>query len=202
MLISAKALHSLRSGIHPYKVLDLFLVLGSVLLEDLERISLGRRFGIRIVEKVLDSQKNLLNGDGWLPCLLLVQNTEANGAGRIHVGMKQRRVEFAFGRLGGIFLRENHVQLEEAALPDGFLLSRDSAVPVHEVQTSLRRLSRLREKTKGVVLSPLLAFLLQAVDTERHSRGWRAEKTRSVPGNGCGDANAGYGEVPRSDGDK
>jgi hypothetical protein len=56
------------------------LVLGAILLKQVVRLCLGRRLGVRVVKEVLDAQQDLLDGDGGLPCLLLVENRQANGA--------------------------------------------------------------------------------------------------------------------------
>jgi len=53
--------------------------------------------------------------------------------------------------------RENHVKLEEAAFPQCLFLAWDTAAPLHEVETSLRGLRRLRIEAKGMILSPLLS---------------------------------------------
>ena len=52
-----------------------FFVVGlSILLEEVVGFSLSRRFRIGIVEQILDSKENLLDGDRWFPSLLLVQD--------------------------------------------------------------------------------------------------------------------------------
>lgn len=43
----------------------------------------------------MDAQENLLDRDGWLPCLFLVENRQADGARGIDVRMEQRRYKFA-----------------------------------------------------------------------------------------------------------
>lgn len=41
----------------------------------------------------------MLDGDRRLPCLFFVQNGEANGTGRVDIGVEQRRDEFACGMM-------------------------------------------------------------------------------------------------------
>ena len=53
-------------------------------------------------------------------------------------------------------LRECHRHLEDAALPDGLLFTRDTTFPYLEVEDALRILDRSRPETKRVVLPPLL----------------------------------------------
>jgi hypothetical protein len=44
----------------------------------------------------LDSEEDLFDGDGGLPGLFLVEDREADGAGRVDVGVEERRSEFAW----------------------------------------------------------------------------------------------------------
>lgn len=53
--------------------LDLAIVCGPVLFKQIVCIGLGWRFGVGIVQQVLDAQENLLDGDCWLPTFLLIQ---------------------------------------------------------------------------------------------------------------------------------
>jgi hypothetical protein len=74
------------------------LVLDSVSLEQIIRLSLSRRLRVRVVEQVLDTQQNLLHRDGRLPSLILVQNRKTDRARGVDVGMEQRRDEFTCER--------------------------------------------------------------------------------------------------------
>ena len=53
--------------------------------------SLGGRLRVRAIEKVLDTYEHGLDGDGGSPALVLVENTEADGARGIYIGVEQRR---------------------------------------------------------------------------------------------------------------
>jgi hypothetical protein len=53
---------------------NLLLVVGSVLLEQVERVSLCGRVGVGFIQKRLNAEENLLDCDGGLPALLLVQD--------------------------------------------------------------------------------------------------------------------------------
>jgi hypothetical protein len=54
-------------------------------------------------------------------------------------------------------LRENHVELKQPALPDRLLFTRNAAAPLHQIQTTVGRLGRLRKEPERVVFAPLLA---------------------------------------------
>lgn len=69
---------ALRSRVLTDNALDAPLVLGPILLEHVVGLRLSWRLGVGVVEKVLDTQKDLLNGDGWLPGLFLVQDRQAD----------------------------------------------------------------------------------------------------------------------------
>ena len=71
------------------------LVRRAVLLEQVVGICLRRRFGVGVVEEVLDADEDLLDSDGWLPGLLLVQYRQADGATWIDIRVEQRWNEFA-----------------------------------------------------------------------------------------------------------
>ena len=81
---------------HPDNVLDLLLVLRAILLEQVVCFGLCGRLRVGIVQQVLDAQQDLFDGDGGLPRLFLVQDAEADGAGRVDVRVEERRHEFAW----------------------------------------------------------------------------------------------------------
>ena len=92
-----------RGGILSNNALDPLLVLDSVALKQVVGVCLRGRLGVWVVEEVLDTQKNCLDGDGGLPGLFLVQNGEANSAGRVDIRVEQGRDELALRWLGRIF---------------------------------------------------------------------------------------------------
>jgi len=69
---------ALRRRVLTDNAFDASLVLGAVLLEHIICLGLSWRLRVGIVEKVLDTQEDLLDGDGWLPGLFLVQNRQAH----------------------------------------------------------------------------------------------------------------------------
>lgn len=71
------------------------LVFGTVSLEQVVGLCLSRRLRVRIVQQVLDTQQDLLNGDRGLPRLFFVQDRQTDSSGGVDVGVKQRRDEFA-----------------------------------------------------------------------------------------------------------
>ena len=88
----------------------------------------------------------------------------------------------------GHTIREDDIDLKKAPLPDRLLPAWDAAFPVLQVQDSLLRPSRFREKAERMVFAPLfpasdrqhqetrgcrlakgcLPFLLQAILTQSH----------------------------------
>jgi hypothetical protein len=75
---------------------DLLLVGLPVLLEQVEGIGLGGRLWVGLVEERLDTEQNLPDGDGGLPAFFLVQDGQADGAGRVDVWVEERRGEFTW----------------------------------------------------------------------------------------------------------
>ena len=71
------------------------LVCRPVLLEQIVGVGLRGRLGIGFIEQILDTEKDLLDGDRGSPCLLLVQDRETDGAGGVDVGVEQRWRELA-----------------------------------------------------------------------------------------------------------
>lgn len=67
-----------------------------VSLEHVVRLGLGRGLRVGVVEEVLDAEEDLLDGDGWLPRLFLVQDRQADGARGVNVGVEQWGCEFAW----------------------------------------------------------------------------------------------------------
>jgi hypothetical protein len=66
---------------------------------------LGWGVGVWLVEQVLDSEENLLDGDSRLPCIFFVQDGQADGAGGVNVGVEERWDEFAY--LGQLLQSQN-----------------------------------------------------------------------------------------------
>lgn len=85
----------LRCWILFHNLSYLLLIGGAIFLVQVIRLRLSRRLRIRIIQKILDSQQDLLDRDCGLPRLLLVQNRKANCARWIDVGMEKWRDEFA-----------------------------------------------------------------------------------------------------------
>jgi hypothetical protein len=82
---------------------DFPLILGLVPLEEVVGVGLCGRIRVGVVEQVLDAQGDLLNGDGGLPRLVIVEDGQADGTGRVDIGMEQRRDELALWRLCRVF---------------------------------------------------------------------------------------------------
>ena len=86
----------LGGRVSPDLLLHASLVLDSVLLEEIVGLGLGGRLGVRVVEKVLHAEGNLLHGDGRLPTLVLVQDRKADSARGVDVRVEQGRRESAY----------------------------------------------------------------------------------------------------------
>ena len=139
--------------------LDPSLVLGLVVHEELVGLRLGGTVGVGIVEEVLDAQEHLLDGDGGTPSLLLVEDGQADGPGRVDVGMEQGRDELALGRLGRVLLGELEGDLVHAAGPVGVFLSGDAGFPLHEVGRSIALGFRPGVEAEGMIPAPVFALL-------------------------------------------
>lgn len=59
--------------------------------------------------------------------------------------------------LGGIFVGEGDLELEEAAFPDCLLFAGDATVPFLEVHHAVAAAHGFCEEAEGMVASPLLA---------------------------------------------
>lgn len=104
LLSSSSSLSSslLRRGVLLDDALHLLLVRLAVLLEQVERVGLGRGLWIRLVEQRLDAEQDLLDGDGGLPALFFVEDGEADGARGVDVWVEERGGEFALWGLGWV----------------------------------------------------------------------------------------------------
>jgi hypothetical protein len=87
---------SLGRRVLPYDFLDLALIRCSIFLEEVVSVGLGWGVGVWLVEQVLDTEENLLNGDRWLPCIFFIQDRQADRAGGVDVGVEERWDEFAY----------------------------------------------------------------------------------------------------------
>ena len=80
------------------KILDGFLVGGSVGLVERERFLLCGAFDVGLVlQQFLDAQKDGLDRDVGLPVFLVVEDGEADCARGVDVGVGQDRLEDALG---------------------------------------------------------------------------------------------------------
>lgn len=73
----------------------LLLVRYTILLEQIVGLGLRWRLRVDLVEKHLDAEKDLLDGDGGLPGFLFIQDRKADGAGGVDVRVEERGCEFA-----------------------------------------------------------------------------------------------------------
>lgn len=64
----------LRRGVVLHNMFDLLLVRLAVFLEQIVSFGLRGRIWVRVVQQILDSKKDLLDCDGWLPSFVLVQD--------------------------------------------------------------------------------------------------------------------------------
>ncbi len=96
--LTASTTALLRRRILAHDLLDPPFVLRPVSLEHVVSLRLSRGLGVGVVEQVLDAEEDLLDGDGRLPRLLLVQDRQADGAGWVDVRVEERGCEFACRR--------------------------------------------------------------------------------------------------------
>lgn len=167
----------LRCRVVPDDTLHALLVLSAILLEHVVCLGLGGRVGVGIVQKVLDAKQNLLDGDGGLPSLLLVQNRQADGATGVDVRVEQRGREFAcrwvsrgcsgrstgvssrltLRRLGRVLLRENQRQLVKTALPESLFLAGNTTLPFLEVEYAIGSALGLGKESERMIFAPELS---------------------------------------------
>jgi hypothetical protein len=93
--VHASRIPSLRCWIVSHNPLDLALVCCAVLAEEVVCVSLGWRVWVRIVQEILHSEKDLFDGDRWLPALFLIQDGQADCARGIDIRVEERGYEFA-----------------------------------------------------------------------------------------------------------
>lgn len=82
---------------------DFLLIRCLVLLEQVIRLCLSWALWINLIQKELNTQQNFLDGNGRFPAFFFVEDREADCAGRVDIGVKERRGEFAFWGFGGVF---------------------------------------------------------------------------------------------------
>ena len=58
-------------------------------------VGVGGAVGIRVVQEVLDSQQDLLDGDGGLPSVVLIQDGQTHRSRGVHIWVEEGRCEFA-----------------------------------------------------------------------------------------------------------
>lgn len=96
---------SLRTRVLLYNFPYLPFICGTVIAVQVVGIGLRRRFGVWVVEEILDSEEDLSDGDSWSPRLLLIEDRKADRSGWIYIGMEKRWDEFACGQHQVSYLR-------------------------------------------------------------------------------------------------
>jgi len=71
--------------------------------------------------------------------------------------------EFAFGRLGRIFVWKGEREFEETAFPDGLLSSWNANFPHLEVDHAVKASVGFGEEAERVVFAPLLPLLTKSI---------------------------------------
>ena len=84
-----------RSRVVSDDLLDLLVIGSTVFAEQVVGLGLSGRIWVGLVQQRLDTEEDLLDGDGGLPAFLFVENGQANGSGRVDVGVEERRNELA-----------------------------------------------------------------------------------------------------------
>jgi hypothetical protein len=138
-------------------LLNLPLISRPILLEQIIRIRLRGAVRVRIVQQSLYPQQNLLYGNRRFPSLLFIQDTQTHCPTRVHVGVEKGGREFALRWLGGILVGKDYVELEVAAVPEGFFFARDAAFPFFEIEDAGGGFGGAGKEAKGVVFAPLFA---------------------------------------------
>jgi len=158
----------LRCGIFFDYAFDLSFVRCPILLEQVVCIRLGWRFGIGIIEQVLNADEDLPDGDCWLPTFFFVQDRETDCARRVDIWMEKRGREFAFWWLRRVFIRKRECELEQATLPNGLFLPWYAHFPILEVKDAVGASDGSCKKAERMIATPLFPLLLEAIEAERH----------------------------------
>lgn len=84
-----------RRRILLHDLLNLFFVRLTILLEQVVGFGLRGRFGIRIIQEILDTKEYLLDGNRWLPAFFFVENRKTNSARWVDIGVEKWWYKFA-----------------------------------------------------------------------------------------------------------
>mmetsp|Transcript_3668 Transcript_3668/g.7022 ORF Transcript_3668/g.7022 Transcript_3668/m.7022 type:complete len:212 (-) Transcript_3668:132-767(-) len=142
-------------------VLDSRIV--SVLISD-EHIMRFRMCGVRrvrLIQKILDSKKDLLDSNRRSPAFIGIQDTQAYRSRGVNIWVEQRRTESTFRRSTRIILRKFHDQLKQSSFPQRPVLSRNPTLPLHHIHLPIL-IRRLCKKTHRMILPPIPSLLLQS----------------------------------------
>ena len=113
--------------------------------------------GIGIGQQGQDGQQNLGNGQSRRP--LILENIQADHAGRVHIRMIDLRCKGDLGGLKGIVRREMNIELKDPAGIGGIGGPHDHAGPVIEIL-----LFGATGAATGGVLEDILEFLVDTLE--------------------------------------
>ena len=124
--------------------------------------NLERIFGVGFVQEFLDVEQYLLNSEMSAPALLLVQESQTDGAGWVDIGVEEWGHKPDLWRSGGEVILEDDLSLVKTSFPGSPLLSRNSEFPNHQVQGTISVLSWIGKKSKRMIFPPTFPFLRKA----------------------------------------
>ena len=97
-----------------------------VLAEAGVSLSLGGVLDVGVVEKILNAQQDLLDGNCGPPVFLLVQDRQADCSRWVDIGVEERGHELHLGGCGGEVILEYDLSLVKSSLPRSSFLAGDS----------------------------------------------------------------------------
>lgn len=152
-------------GLRPYPL----LIVHPVLTVNCVSFCLCWILNVWLIQQLLDSQKNLFDGDSRSPIFVLLQDGQTHSAWWVDIWVEYWWLKLAFGWRWRVVILEQHSEFIQSSLPQCSFLPWDGTLPVHQVHGSIRILSGHSNKPKRVVFSPGFALLGQSAKSDaRH----------------------------------
>lgn len=133
-------------------------------------VGLRRAVWIGVVQHLLYAHEDLFHGDGRFPIFVFVDDAQAHGTRRIHVGMEEAGWKLGLGRFAWIRIAELQRDGIESTFPIRAFLARYVAFPTHEIHGSVRKGLGSCEEPVRMVLAPRLPLFRQPATCDPRHR--------------------------------
>jgi hypothetical protein len=134
-------------------------VLHNVLDKEVISFSLCRIGRVGLVQQILDANKNLFHCNCRSPSTIFVEDRQADSSRGVDIRVEETRGKFTLWWFARVVFGELDCKWVVTPIPVSPSFTRDSALPYHQINRTIRECLWLSNETMGVILPPGFSFL-------------------------------------------